>query len=201
MDSAGTKTSSDRSSALTEGFTPPGVGLTLQFAVQLLFLQLQAADPLLKRLHLLPAVDPVLLPDPQRRPPDGAAVREAAVGGEGEADEGEVLPREAGVRHRRCDVLKTTTTTTSTQTYSEIINGSVPSSAPHRVLQNVVVHIEVGGVGGGRHVGNVGGLQGSDVVPVNPVEERVVLEIRDPVQSEPAFPGAEQPLDQILGVF
>lgn len=75
----------------------------MQFAVQLLFLLLQSADPPLKRLHLLPSSSfPLLVLS------DGAAVCEAAVGGVGEADEGEMLTSETGVRHWWADVLQET---------------------------------------------------------------------------------------------
>lgn len=54
---------------------------------------------------------------------------------------------------------------------------------PHRVLEDVVIYVKVGGVGGRGHIGNVGSLSGPDVVPVDPAEERVALEIGDPVQT------------------
>lgn len=77
----------------------------------------------------------------------------------------------------------------------------IMDSRPHRVLEDVVVYVKVGRVSGRGHVGDVGGLCGPDVVPVDPAEERVALEVRDPVQTESTFPGAKQALDQIFGVL
>lgn len=80
--------------------------LTLQFAVQFLFLLLQSTNPLLKNLHLLPSCSTICFDlDTQPRPADRAAVGEAAVGGVGEANEGEVLPCKTSVRHWRSNVL------------------------------------------------------------------------------------------------
>ena len=58
---------------------------------------------------------------------------------------------------------------------------------PHRVLEDVVVHVKVGGVSGRGYIRDVGGLSRPDVVPVNPDEERVALEVGDPVQTKPSF--------------
>lgn len=72
---------------------------------------------------------------------------------------------------------------------------------PHRVLKDVVVHVKVGRVRGGGHLRDVGRLCGPDVVPVDAAEERVALEVGDAVQTQTAFPGAEQPLDQIFSIL
>lgn len=58
---------------------------------------------------------------------------------------------------------------------------------PHRVLEDVVIHVKVGRVSGRGHVGDVGSFSTPDVVPVNPAEEWVALEVRDPVQTKPTF--------------
>lgn len=71
----------------------------------------------------------------------------------------------------------------------------------HWVLEDIVVYVKVGSVGRRGHVRDVGRLGGSDVVPVDPAEERVALKVRDPVQSESTFPRAKQPLDQIFGIL
>lgn len=71
----------------------------------------------------------------------------------------------------------------------------------HRVLQDVVIHVKVGRVSGRGHVGHVRRLSRTDVVPVDPAEEGVALEVGDPVQTEAAFPRAQQTLDQVFGVF
>lgn len=77
----------------------------------------------------------------------------------------------------------------------------IMDSRPHRVLEDIVVYVKVGRVSGRGHVGDVGGLSGPDVVPVDPAEERVALEVGDPVQTESTFPGAKQALDQIFGIL
>jgi len=41
------------------------------------------------------------------------------------------------------------------------------NTSPHRVLQAVVVHIEVGGVGGTADLGDVGGLARQNVFPID----------------------------------
>lgn len=102
------------------------VCLTLQFAIQLLFLLLQPADPPLERLHLLPSSSTLLrLQEAKPHPADGAAVGEAAAGGEGEADEGEMLTSETSVRHRGGDVLQGKHSVRTTQTgLRRVINGN-----------------------------------------------------------------------------
>lgn len=75
------------------------------------------------------------------------------------------------------------------------------ASLSHRVLEDVIVHVEVGRVGGRGHVGDVRRLGRADVVPVDAAKERVALEVRDPVEAQTAFPGTQQPLDQVLGVL
>lgn len=81
------------------------------------------------------------------------------------------------------------------------ILGSKLDIRPHRVLKDVVIHVKVGRVRGGGNLRDVGGLRGPDVVPVDAAEERVALEVGDAVQTQAAFPGAEQPLDQIFSIL
>ena len=63
----------------------------------------------------------------------------------------------------------------------------------------VVVHIEVGGVGGGGDLGYVGGRGLRDVVPVHSGEERMTPEVEDPILPHPDLGGADQSLHQVLG--
>lgn len=64
--------------------------ITLQFTVELLFLLLQAANPLFKGLHLQTPIREILpgASIHQRNPPHTATVRETALCGVGEAHEG-----------------------------------------------------------------------------------------------------------------
>lgn len=78
--------------------------------------------------------------------------------------------------------------------------GCGSGAIPHRILQDVIIHIEVGCVSGRRHVRNVGGLGRPDVVPVDPAEEWMALEVRDPIQAKSTLPGTEEALDQVFGV-
>ncbi len=50
-------------------------------------------------------------------------------------------------------------------------------SCTYWVLENIVVYIKVGGVGGRGHVGDVGGFSRPDVVPVDASKEWVALEV------------------------
>ena len=63
----------------------------------------------------------------------------------------------------------------------------------------VVVHIEVGGVGGGGDLGYVGGRGLRDVVPVHPGEERMTPEVEDSILSHSDLGGTDQPPHQVLG--
>lgn len=69
------------------------------------------------------------------------------------------------------------------------------------VPQHVVVHVEVGRVGRTAHVRNIGRLQVPDVLPVQPLEEGVLLEVLHPVLPQPALPAADQPLDEVFGLL
>ena len=50
----------------------------------------------------------------------------------------------------------------------------------------IIINIKVGGVCGRGDLGYVGSSGLGDVVPVNSSEERMILEIQDPVLSHPA---------------
>ena len=63
----------------------------------------------------------------------------------------------------------------------------------------VVVHVEVGGVGGGGDLGDVGGRGLSDVVPVHPSEERMTPEVQDSILSHPDLGGTDQSPHEVLG--
>lgn len=76
-----------------------------------------------------------------------------------------------------------------------------PVLCPHRILENVVIHIEVGGVCGRGHVRDIGSLGRPYVVPVYPAEKRVALEVGDPVATKAVLPGAQQALDQVLSIL
>lgn len=73
--------------------------------------------------------------------------------------------------------------------------------SPHRVLEDIVIHIKVGGVSGRGHVRDVGSLSSPDVVPVYPTKKWVALEVGDPIETKARFPGAQQALDQVFGIL
>lgn len=69
------------------------------------------------------------------------------------------------------------------------------------VPQHVVVHVKVGRVGRTAHIRDVGRLQVPDVLPVQPLEEGVLLEVLHPILPQPALPAADQPLDEVFGLL
>lgn len=194
--------------------------ITLQLAVELLFLLLQTANPLLKGFHLqTPILE--ILPGAsirQRHLTHAAAVWETAICGVGEAHEGQVLPGETRVRYWGSDVL---------QGETERIKGSIQISGhysilklsgllfhmgqnvffPHqksstnRVFQHIIVYIKVGGVWGRADVRDVRCLCVANVLPVDAGEEGVLLELLDAVLTQPTLSTADQPLDQVFSIL
>lgn len=76
-----------------------------------------------------------------------------------------------------------------------------PATPTHRLLERVVIHIKVGGVGRAGHLGHERGHAHANVVPVNAFKEGVRLEVLNALLAEAQLLTAQQAPDEVLGTL